>query len=134
LTVEAGKTLSYVLPSTNSYDFSVHGPNGVFRRFAGTGDNKLNVAFRFDSTPAKLRGTFDNTGWEPLSLQFPNGYQAGSSEPLVVEPGKPLFVDADFAKTANWYDVTVEGPGGFVRQFAGHVENGAPSLSDPLLG
>jgi hypothetical protein len=31
-------------------------------------------------------------------------------------------------------DIVVDGPGGFARQFAGHIEYGAPSLSDPLLG
>ena len=51
-----------------------------------------------------------------------------------VGPGESVVLAIDLSKSANWYDITVEGDNGFVRQFAGHVENGAPSLSDPLLG
>jgi phospholipase C len=133
-TVESGKSLSYLLPCGASYAFSVQGPNGFLRGFAGVRDDKLKVAFRTDSAAGKLRGTLDNKGWEPVSAQFRNGYDITSSGTLTVQPGKSIFVEADLTKNANWYDVTIEGPDGFVRQFAGHIENGRSSLSDPLLG
>ena len=41
-----------------------------------------------------------------------------------------------FHRSANWYDftVTVKGQEGFSRRFAGRVENGRDSYSDPALG
>jgi phospholipase C len=51
-----------------------------------------------------------------------------------VAPGEEFVQTLDLGATANWYDFLVEGPGGFVRHLAGHVEDGKPSLSDPLLG
>jgi len=38
--------------------------------------------------------------------------------------------------SANWYDfsVTLKGIDGYSRRFAGHMETGETSISDPLLG
>ena len=38
--------------------------------------------------------------------------------------------------TANWYDFTVRvvGLGAYSRRFAGHMETGRHSLSDPAMG
>ena len=41
----------------------------------------------------------------------------------------------DSGDTSGWYDVTVAAPStGWSRTFAGHLENGLPSTSDPALG
>lgn len=41
----------------------------------------------------------------------------------------------DSADASGWYDVTVAAPGTeWSRTFAGHLENGLPSTSDPALG
>jgi phospholipase C len=39
------------------------------------------------------------------------------------------------AQSANWYDysVRVNGMPGWLRRFAGHLENGLPSISDPAM-
>jgi phospholipase C len=119
LTVEAGKSLAYTLPRDGAYDFSLLGPNGFHRRFAGSGADaseahlsgtRLTVR---SAVPATVRNTYDGTT-----------VSAAGETPL----------DLDLRRTANWYDVTVEGPDGFVRGFAGHIEDGKPSWSDPQLG
>ena len=41
----------------------------------------------------------------------------------------------DTSPAGGWYDVTVAVPGTtWRRTFAGHLENGEPSTSDPALG
>ena len=44
-------------------------------------------------------------------------------------------IDAGYGRVRILYDVTVTVPGtGWVRTFAGHLEDGRPSTSDPALG
>ena len=122
-TVEAGKTLTYTLPRSGAYDFSLLGPNGFFRRFAGGDNDKIQASFSAGQLSVANASTADVT--------LRNGYDKNWS--MTVAPGNEAVVTIDLAKTANWYDVSAEGQG-FVRQFAGHIENGLPSRSDPLLG
>jgi phospholipase C len=122
-TVEAGKTLTYTLPRNGAYDFSLLGPNGFFRRFAGGDSDAIEATF------SAIQFVVQNNSTAPVTMR--NAYDEKQTQ--TVAPGEEGIFDLDLAKTANWYDVSVEG-GGFVRQFAGHIENGLPSRSDPLLG
>jgi phospholipase C len=123
ITVEAGKTLDYTLPRSGAYDVSVLGPNGFLRRFAGGDGDAVEASFT-----AGLLSVHNNAA---ISITLHNGYDTQWSK--IVGPGESAEVTFDLAATSNWYDVSVEG-GGFVRQFAGHIENGMASMSDPLLG
>lgn len=123
-TVEAGRTLSYSLPLTDRYDFSVLGPNGFFRRFAGHGDDRIRAEFR--APEIFLR----NDGLDTVTVR--NAYDANWS--TSAGPASELIVPLDLKATANWYDIMLKTSGGFMRQFAGRVEDGRPGLSDPLMG
>jgi phospholipase C len=122
-TVEAGKTLTYTLPRNGAYDFSLLGPNGFFRRFAGGDHDKVQASFS--------AGKLSVVNASAAGVTLRNGYDKGWS--ITIAPGDSTVVELDLAKTANWYDVSVEGQG-FARQFAGHIENAMASRSDPLLG
>ena len=52
-----------------------------------------------------------------------------------VTPGAHVDDYWDLRGSHGWYDLTVsdERPLGFVRRFAGHVETGRPSTSDPAI-
>jgi phospholipase C len=126
-TVEAGKELTYTLPRTGAYDYSVLGPNGFFRRFAGNDEDAAGVGF--DGSRRGPRLLVVNLSAARVTVR--DGYGKYSR---TVAPGDEFVQTLDLGATANWYDFLVEGPGGFVRHLAGHVEDGKPSLSDPLLG
>lgn len=55
---------------------------------------------------------------------------------VAVAPGKSSSVALALAATQGWYDFTVTSPGveGFLRRFAGKVDNGAVGLTDPGIG
>ena len=112
------------MPRAGAYDFSVLGPNGFFRRFAGNGADAVEATFS-----ATGQFVVVNNSTAPVTLH--DGYGTGAAQ--AVPPGQESVINLDLARTANWYDVSVVG-GGFVRHFAGHIENGKPSRSDPLLG
>lgn len=53
---------------------------------------------------------------------------------VLVQPGRPMEVRLSIAASHGWYDVVIACPGHrFRRHFAGRVETGADSVSDPQL-
>lgn len=131
-TVEAGKTLSHNLPRNGAYDFSLLGPNGFFRRFAGNGDDTVTATFVKDKT-GDMFGDVRNVGLEQATIVLRNFY-TGHHEPFRLKPGQMELLGIPVRSNANWYDLKIEGPDGFMRRFAGHIEDGMASMSDPLIG
>lgn len=129
-TVEAGKRLDVELPVQGEYDVQLHGPNGFFRRYAGSAAGERILV---DLAPLS-RGGGVASGKVRVSVagdaqvEVTDAY-AGA---LTLRAGK---VDLDTRASGGWYDVTVTIPGtSFVRTLAGHLESGRPGTSDPQLG
>ena len=78
-----------------------------------------------------------NDGPTPVTLELAMvDYLPGKPRRRVVKPGAEVVETIDLTGSHHWYDVSVtclELPG-FARRFAGHGEDGRPSLSDPALG
>ena len=64
-----------------------------------------------------------------------NAYGGGEVRRTMAAGSKDTVV-IDCSKSFGWYDVTVRITGNdvFERRFAGHVETGKESFSDPLMG
>jgi len=125
-TVGAGHVIDVTWPAAGAYDIELHGPNGFFRGY--TGD------LATDPGAVVVRRGHDRR----LFVTVTRGTTAG----LVVEDacaGALRFRDGvaelDTWPANGWYDITVADPGSpWTRQFAGHLEDGRPSTSDPSLG
>ena len=138
--VEAGKRLEDAFPlDGGAYDLSLFGPNGFLRRFKGqTGPAKPGAKAQFDAKAGRLLVTLREpraNAREPggrarrLSATRRRGCAASGR-------ARPPTDAWDLRASHNWYDLVVtcaEAPS-FQRRFAGHGEDGRPSLSDPLLG
>jgi phospholipase C len=146
-TVEAGKTLRDTFDLTVTagvYAFTVYGPNGFMREFAGT------------ATPSKSGGVFDQPAFPEVTAHYDvangnvflkftsNG--RGIARLSVVDNAygahpRPVFVPPQgfieepwiLSASHHWYDLSVSSNDDptFLRRLAGHVENGRPSISDP---
>ncbi|WP_409491198.1 phosphocholine-specific phospholipase C [Amycolatopsis sp. cmx-11-12] len=141
-TVGAGATLSdywQVGSPDGAYDLTTHGPNGFVRRFAGNritattaGKPNPEVVLRPGSGVVYLKMTNAGAGCE---LTVRTGNRGGGPWTYSVAPGATV---EDWFSTeggmSGWYDLTVQGPDGFLRRFAGHVETGAETISDPVMG
>ena len=118
-TVGAGDTLSVRWPVSGDYEIHLHGPNGFFRSYAGTAGA--------DPAPANLRRDGRS---QRLTVTAPR-----TAEITSAYAGKIRSRHLDTRATGGWYDLTLTVPGTtWARGFAGHLETGRPSVSDPQLG
>ena len=121
-TVGRGRTVTASLPVAGAYDLDVHGPNGFFRRFAGS-----DAVFETALVPGGVAIT--NNGKRSVTVSVVDAY----AHARTVTVGRGRTEEVRLTTPGGWYDVTVSA-GDCVRQLAGRTETGEPSISDPQLG
>ncbi|MFJ9620347.1 phosphocholine-specific phospholipase C [Streptomyces sp. NPDC101181] len=128
----------WTVPVTgDAYRFTVIGPNGFRREFAGPVDGGAEVTTRLDPRDRDLHLTLRNTGRRTLTfLVRPLGYADEDdlrdwTRRVTVKPGRSRTVVHSAADAHGWYDlaVTADGEDGFRRRLMGHIENGRASVS-----
>jgi phospholipase C len=138
-TVEAGKQLSGhwpANPAVGLYDLEVHGPNGFLRAFKGsTQGSPLSVRVYCDAERESLTLAIENRGHSTAHVKVFDQYR-GENVSLELRPGNTVSRHWSLERQSGWYDltVTVQGDSNFQRQFAGHIETGHASISDPRMG
>ena len=134
--VEAGKQLSDVwAPLENgTYDLWVLGPNGFHRHFVGGITlAAFEAQLRYDRPGRQISILLRNDGATDRRFTLTaNAYGKAVRTVSVAAQGNQL-VTWPIAESANWYDLSVgvEGLAGFTRRFAGRMETGVDSVSDP---
>jgi phospholipase C len=139
-TVGAGDQTSdtFAANGAGSYDLAVYGPNGFFRRFAGSlssGSANLAVLTIYDPQSESIALSLRNLGSQAAKISILNAY-SGKTQTRVVHPQNNATLVDHFKESFGWYDLTirVESDAHFTRQLAGHIETGRPSTSDPAIG
>uniref|UniRef100_UPI0005BD9689 phospholipase domain-containing protein n=1 Tax=Pseudacidovorax intermedius TaxID=433924 RepID=UPI0005BD9689 len=146
--VEPGKQLedSWAAATDNAglYDLWVLGPNGYHRHFRGD----LNALRAGGSANPELRVCYDVANGN-VYLKMLNGgsgacsftirakaYRNDGPWTATVAAGASAEQHWDLSGSGRWYDfaVTSSADPSFYRRFAGRVETGAPSVSDPAMG
>ena len=133
-TVEAGKKLAGSWPvGAGGYDLSVYGPNGFFRKFAGSAP-VVEVKAAYPDGEA-VAVTVRNTSRKAILVTLAEAY-TGKKQQRSLAAGASVTRTFDLDASHGWYEVavTVAGADGFVRTLAGHVETGEESISDPAFG
>jgi phospholipase C len=122
----------------SAYDLAVYGPNGFFRRAAGglsSTSANLEIRARSELAGGAIVLIIENAASWPTIVSIANQY-THHQEHFPLEPGGrvsvPVLIEASF----RWYDllITDRTDASFVRHYAGHVENGFDSVSDPHIG
>jgi phospholipase C len=154
-TVEAGKQLqgTWYIGGFNygHYDLWVLGPNGYHRHFIGkgsattrqqTGNNAVNlpqpeITVEYDRQNGGVLLEMLNTGDQDCHYRvIANAYIDEGEWRGVLAAGTTVSEQWHLGDSGGWYDFTVlidELPD-FQRRFAGRVETGKPSISDPRMG
>jgi phospholipase C len=142
--VKAGDTLTQRIPRSFFADagasVEVLGVNGFYRSFSGgplLGAAGVHTAYELqrNGLTGNVQVQVRNTSQAPLSLSVAdNSYGSGAVQ-RKLEPGERTAFVLDLKRQHGWYDFSVkaEGLDGELR-YAGRVETGRPSFSDPLLG
>ncbi|MEZ0542833.1 phosphocholine-specific phospholipase C [Fibrella arboris] len=144
--VAPGDRLSdaWTLPAGGAYHLRVYGPNGFFREFRANAARPTILVECHDVVNTRTRSTelvirVTNMAPKPITLELlPQAYK---------QPTKRLTLGAAGTQTSSsmtrfalgasfgWYDVSVRvvGDSSFDQRYAGRVETGADSFSDPVM-
>ncbi len=145
--VEAGKTLNGVwtipVADNGAYDLWVLGPNGYHREFVGNldelepaGGPEIQVCYEVCS-PAQVVAKLYNKGSRACTFSAAaKAYFTDGPWTATVQPGAVGELTWTLGGSGNWYDfvVTCDAAPSFQRRFAGRVENGSDSVTDPAMG
>ncbi|WP_158751018.1 phosphocholine-specific phospholipase C [Acidobacterium sp. S8] len=120
------------------YDVVIYGPNGFYGHLRGLialpGLPDPEVSTRYDHSSGDIYLTCSNHGDVACTLRVVNPYAASEAPHLISLAAHATAEDHwSLGSSSNWFDLiitTSESPI-FRRQFAGHVETGRPSMSDP---
>ena len=142
--VKPGDSLHQQFPLslfTNAkYSIDVHGPNGFYRSFHGDPASRhVQVHTEYEAIGTRVTGNMRvhmrNTGNESLTVAIQdNSYHAGMVVKTIAA-ARTESVVLPVQRSHGWYDFTVKVKGSEAEaRFAGRVETGRPSFSDPLMG
>ncbi|MES2798048.1 MAG: phospholipase C, phosphocholine-specific [Bacteroidota bacterium] len=134
--------------ANEQYQLQVYGPNGFFREFKGNAmDPKIEISCGYQKMTEKgksLSGnillTINNLDNKAYTIEIiDNAYQSKKATQSITKAGgarSRVKTIMNLAKSHNWYDFSVKivGNAVFEKRFAGHVETGKSSFTDPLMG
>ena len=146
--VEAGKKLddtwAAMADDAGLYDLWVLGPNGFHRHFKGN----LNTLRAGDAAQPEVRVCYDiangnvylnmrNDGKAACKFTIvAKAYRTDGPWTATVNGGANVDQHWDLAASGQWYDfaVTCDADPAYYRRFAGRVETGKHTVSDPAMG
>jgi phospholipase C len=146
--VSAGDKLTNSFPLSafrgKEYYLRLYGPNGFFREFKGTkNDPSLQVLCDYQRNPqqkSELTGNialhFINRSSYAQTVQITDNAYDNRSIRRKIQPNNQKTIVLNVKANHGWYNFTVNinNNNYFVRQYAGRVETGGESISDPAMG
>ncbi len=143
--VKAGDTLTRQFPlamfGAEGYSIEVHGPNGFYRAFTGSipSPHAVEVRTTYEQNASELTGNLqmrlDNVGGKPVSVTIADRSYGASIVRKELQSGEGTTIVLPLRLNNGWYDFTVKAEGAESEaRYAGRVETGKPSISDPLMG
>ncbi|HEY2786048.1 MAG TPA: phospholipase C, phosphocholine-specific [Fimbriiglobus sp.] len=113
------------------YNIRVYGPNGFFREFIGERKDPL-VRVTVEGSFVRLV----NRDRAAQSVAIRDRSYGKPDVRFVLAAGEDVRLPVGDDEQFGWYDigVTLDASPGFARRFAGRVETGRPTCSDPAMG
>lgn len=124
------------------YKLAVNAPNGFYRYYeGGPKDPQIEITLQYEKNRITGKPTgniilvcINHHPSESYTLEISDNKYRKPKLESVVAPGKKE-IKADLQKSNGWYDITVavRGLDSFKQIYAGHVENGQQSITDPAM-
>jgi phospholipase C len=124
------------------YSIRVHGPNGFYRYWTGDKNDpslEINVDEVCDpreNSTCKLGFRLKNESHsEVISVQVQDNAYGNPNQELSLSSQQEIRTEIDLKASHHWYDlmITVSSHSRYKRIYAGHVENGRWTTSDPQM-
>jgi phospholipase C len=141
--VITGDTLhrSYPLAlfADSKYSIEVYAPNGFYRSFSGVAGSAFpRMRMEYETKHGRPTGNVvvrvQNESAKALTVAVAdNSYGAETKTARVASRQEHAMV-VDLQKSHGWYDFTVKAGSDTEAHFAGRVETGRSSISDPMMG
>ncbi|MEO6134930.1 MAG: phospholipase C, phosphocholine-specific [Ginsengibacter sp.] len=147
--VAAGESLTEQWPlnafRNNEYHLRFYGPNGFFRELAGNvKDPQLHIHCDYERSrllKSKLSGNVElkimnQSADKDFEIEIIDNAYKNKNLSKKISPSAAAVIILSTSKTFGWYDfsIRVKGNNSFMKRFAGRVETGKESFSDPFMG
>jgi phospholipase C len=142
-TVREEETLTYQWPLSafgDKYHLKAYGPNGFYNEFKGSvADPLIKLETENSKSSSKLNQltfVFSSDNKTELKIKLTDRSYKTPVKTIVLDAKDSRSLVLDLSLSNGWYDIAIEVAGypDFEQRFAGHIENGKPSTSDPLMG
>lgn len=138
--VAAGDSLTDEWKVADKYHLRVNGPNGFYREFIGSvNEPAVDVQCSYEGKKqftGNLEIRIKNNSKQKLTIELiDNAYKAKTIS-KTINAGGVQSVVLNLSSSSGWYDlsVKVKGSSGFEKRYAGHVETGKATITDPYMG
>lgn len=155
---EAGKTWFYAVKEQDiltdslvlnkfdnqTYDICIDGANGFFRHYRGSiYDPAVEVQCRYENKEGINAGftgniifEIDNKSKAGIRFTLNDNAYGKAAQQFTIAAGEKKAIKVDLTASHGWYDFTLAEQDNpvFKKQYAGHVETGGISVTDPYMG
>ncbi len=122
--------------NNDQYHLTVYGPNGFYRLFWGSAKSKnIEVTITYQDNTAVA--TIVNKSGAPQTVMMMDEAYGNTTQKKVIAADKTETILIDTVKSNGWYDFTVmlnDGDKDFGKRYAGRIETGKESKTDPVMG
>jgi phospholipase C len=146
--LKAGDTLSDEWPlaefEDGLYHLRVYGPNGFYREFAGDVNDpmvQISLGYQHDlKRKGALTGNIElkiaNLQQGPCAIEIIDHSYRVNHHQQTVKAAASTNILLNLENSHGWYDfsVKIKGHTNFTKRYAGRVETGKTSFSDPFMG
>src|SRR5690606_24198785 len=128
--VKPGDTLEDLLPIAGQCHVRIDGPNGFMRELRCADTPPFHAEAR--SNGAALSLTLTSVSNETIEIKLTDESYGAHFEAIPLKPGQSHTVEVSTKAGKQWYDLSVRSKETAFR-FAGHIETGQWSTSDPAM-
>ena len=142
--VKSGDVIEYNWPLSafegDQYHLRVYGPNGFFREFFGSNHGRLEVICggvrKGKRVTGQLKINVKNSGKQKLRLQLVDNKYQNISKDFDLKSGATEYITLETSSVYGWYNFVVRSLDSENHRihYAGRVETGADTISDPYMG
>jgi len=114
--------------NSGKYNYEVFGPNGFYRHFKGENHPELEISLKNNSSKNEVELIVKNLNKNNTPIIFEDFYNKNQKKISLQKAEEKIIFNLE--KMKGWYDLKITS-GNNIWHFAGRLESGKPTVSDP---